>query len=68
VRSGPRSANLRPDEITGGQSVTIRAYVDHAREPAGAWSASIHLAPSSSTVLVRGKVMPPSMLEQCQHR
>nr|WTB31992.1 hypothetical protein OG781_23160 [Streptomyces sp. NBC_00830] len=46
--------------LAAGESVTIRAYVDHAREPAGAWSASIRLAPSGSTVLVRGHGAPPA--------
>ncbi|MET7308689.1 hypothetical protein ABZS68_16570 [Streptomyces sp. NPDC005571] len=46
--------------LAAGESVTIRAYVDHAREPAGAWSASIRLAPSSSTVLVRGHRATPA--------
>ncbi|MFI5632091.1 hypothetical protein ACIA8E_22495 [Streptomyces sp. NPDC051664] len=46
--------------LAAGESVTIRAYVDHAREPAGAWSASISLAPSGSTVLVRGHRAAPA--------
>ena len=46
--------------LAAGESVTIRAYVDHAREPAGAWSASIRLAPSGSTVLVRGHRATPA--------
>lgn len=50
--------------LAAGQSVTIRAYVDHAREPAGAWSASIRLAPSSSTVLVRGHRATPATVRR----
>ncbi|MGY5032704.1 BACON domain-containing protein [Streptomyces sp. 900116325] len=46
--------------LAAGESVTIHAYVDHAREPAGAWSASIRLAPSGSTVLVRGHRAVPT--------
>ncbi|MFF5277915.1 hypothetical protein [Streptomyces sp. NPDC000133] len=46
--------------LAAGESVTIHAYVDHAREPAGAWSASIRLAPSGSTVLVRGHRAAPA--------
>ncbi|MFF0289808.1 hypothetical protein [Streptomyces sp. NPDC005262] len=46
--------------LAAGESVTIHAYVDHAREPAGAWSASIRLAPSGSTVLVRGHRAAPT--------
>ncbi|MET8328424.1 hypothetical protein [Streptomyces sp. NPDC005181] len=46
--------------LAAGESVTIRGYVDHVREPAGAWSARVRLAPSGSTVLIRGHGATPA--------
>ncbi len=40
---------LRP-----GQSVTITVQVDHAREPAGPWSARVAIAPGGSVVTIEG--------------
>ncbi|MEU6986961.1 hypothetical protein ABZ946_26575 [Streptomyces sp. NPDC046324] len=50
------SGTLRP-----GESVTVRISVDHAREPAGAWSARVGVNPSGAVVRIdgRGKTTPP---------
>lgn len=49
---------LRPSLSAGtlapGRSVTIRVFVDRAREPAGPWSAQLALTPSGSVVAIRG--------------
>ncbi|WP_219692258.1 BACON domain-containing protein, partial [Streptomyces anatolicus] len=37
-----------------GESVTIRVYVDHAREPAGPWRARVAIAPSGAAVSIEG--------------
>ncbi|MEH0445602.1 MULTISPECIES: RNA polymerase sigma factor [unclassified Streptomyces] len=45
-----RSAGvLRP-----GESVTVRVYVDHLREPAGPWHARVAIAPAGSVVSIGG--------------
>ncbi|WP_436846941.1 BACON domain-containing protein [Streptomyces atratus] len=46
--------------LAAGESVTIHVLVEHAREPAGAWSARIGLAPSGSVVAIRGYGAMPS--------
>ncbi|MEU7037088.1 hypothetical protein ABZ958_25865 [Streptomyces sp. NPDC046237] len=50
------SGTLRP-----GESVTVRISVDHAREPAGAWSARVGVNPSGAVVRIdgHGKTTPP---------
>jgi DNA-directed RNA polymerase specialized sigma24 family protein len=40
--------------LAAGRSVTIRVLVDHAKEPAGHWSARIALHPTGAVVLVDG--------------
>ncbi|MFE2017459.1 hypothetical protein ACFW9O_05295 [Streptomyces sp. NPDC059499] len=47
--------------IAPGRSVTIHALVNHAAEPAGAWSARIVLAPSGAEVAISGygATVPP---------
>lgn len=40
--------------LAAGDSVTIRVLVDHAREPAGPWTARIAIAPSGSVVAMHG--------------
>ncbi|THA57080.1 hypothetical protein E6P78_31570 [Streptomyces sp. A0958] len=41
-------------KLAAGDSITIRALVDHAREPAGPWTAHITLAPSGAVVAIHG--------------
>lgn len=41
-------------KLAAGDSVTIRALVDHAREPAGPWTARVTLAPSGAVVAMHG--------------
>nr|WP_254705472.1 hypothetical protein [Streptomyces vilmorinianum] len=50
------SGTLRP-----GESVTVRISVDHAREPAGSWSARVGVNPSGAVVRIdgRGATTPP---------
>ncbi|MET8572512.1 hypothetical protein [Streptomyces sp. NPDC004783] len=43
------SGTLRP-----GESLTLRVYVDHLREPSGHWSATVAIAPSGTVVSIRG--------------
>ncbi|MDQ1037924.1 DNA-directed RNA polymerase specialized sigma24 family protein [Streptomyces sp. V3I8] len=43
------SGTLRP-----GESVTIRVYVDRLREPNGAWSARVAVAPAGAVVTISG--------------
>ncbi|MEW2180980.1 hypothetical protein AB0890_32215 [Streptomyces sp. NPDC005406] len=40
--------------LAAGDSITIRVLVDHAREPAGYWTARIAVAPSGSVVAMHG--------------
>ncbi|MFI6702619.1 hypothetical protein ACIBJC_27365 [Streptomyces sp. NPDC050509] len=40
--------------LAPGESVTVRALVDHAREPAGPWSARITLYPAGAAVRIHG--------------
>ncbi|MFC7845683.1 hypothetical protein [Streptomyces sp. NPDC057382] len=49
------SGTLRP-----GQSVTIQVYVDHLREPAGAWQARVAIAPAGAVVHIGGYGTAPS--------
>ncbi|MFE7706746.1 hypothetical protein ACFU6I_13285 [Streptomyces sp. NPDC057486] len=46
--------------LAAGESVTIRVFVDHAREPAGVWGARVGLAPSGSVVAISGRGATPS--------
>ncbi|MFJ5999502.1 hypothetical protein [Streptomyces sp. NPDC092370] len=43
------SGTLRP-----GESVTIKVYVDHLREPAGPWQARVAVAPGGAVVRIEG--------------
>ncbi|MDA4891646.1 hypothetical protein PFZ55_32665 [Streptomyces sp. MS2A] len=43
------SGTLRP-----GESVTVRVYVDHLREPAGHWSARVAVSPADAVVTIQG--------------
>lgn len=40
--------------LAPGQTFTIRVYVDHAREPAGHWSARVSIAPSGAIISIGG--------------
>lgn len=40
--------------LAAGGSVTLRVLVDHAREPAGYWTARVTIAPSGSVVAMHG--------------
>lgn len=42
-----------------GQSVTVTVHVDHAREPAGHWSARVAIAPGGSVVTIEGRGATP---------
>ncbi|QGZ49567.1 hypothetical protein GPZ77_15350 [Streptomyces sp. QHH-9511] len=55
------SGTLRP-----GESVTVRISVDHAHEPAGAWSARIGVNPSGAVVRIGGygTATPPPTTEE----
>lgn len=49
------SGTLRP-----GESVTIKVYVDHLREPAGPWHAQVAVAPVGAVVRIEGYGTAPS--------
>ncbi|MFD9936418.1 hypothetical protein ACFWZ6_25185 [Streptomyces massasporeus] len=49
------SGTLRP-----GESVTIKVYVDHLREPAGPWHAQVAVAPVGAVVHIEGYGTAPS--------
>lgn len=40
--------------LAPGETFTIRVYVDHAREPAGHWSARVSIAPSGAIISIEG--------------
>ncbi|MFD7981126.1 hypothetical protein [Streptomyces sp. NPDC059071] len=42
-----------------GESVTVRIFVDHAHEPAGAWSARVGVNPSGAVVRIDGHGATP---------
>ncbi|GAA0928161.1 hypothetical protein [Streptomyces thermoalcalitolerans] len=48
------SGILRP-----GESLTIRVYVDHLREPSGPWSARVTIAPAGAIVTLHGRGVAP---------
>ncbi|MFA3877705.1 hypothetical protein ABS735_29195 [Streptomyces sp. MMCC 100] len=43
------SGTLRP-----GESLTVRVYVDHLREPSGHWSARVAVSPAGAVVTIEG--------------
>ncbi|MEU7054940.1 hypothetical protein [Streptomyces sp. NPDC046197] len=49
------SGTLRP-----GESLTIRVYVDHLREPSGHWSTRLAIAPAGAVVTIDGYGTAPS--------
>ncbi|AVH57284.1 MULTISPECIES: BACON domain-containing protein [Streptomyces] len=40
--------------LAPGESLTIKVYVDHLREPVGPWSARVSIAPAGATVTIDG--------------
>ncbi|MFF5435606.1 hypothetical protein ACFY5K_37160 [Streptomyces griseofuscus] len=40
--------------LASGESVTLKAYVDHLHEPRGAWRARISIAPAGAVVTITG--------------
>ncbi|MFE7213424.1 hypothetical protein ACFY0A_25135 [Streptomyces sp. NPDC001698] len=49
------SGTLQP-----GESLTIKVYVDHLREPSGRWSARVAIAPAGAVVSIDGYGTAPS--------
>nr|WP_316959440.1 hypothetical protein [Streptomyces sp. TRM68367] len=49
------SGTLRP-----GESLTIKVYVDHLREPSGHWTARVAIAPAGAVVAITGYGTAPS--------
>ncbi|MFG3247456.1 hypothetical protein [Streptomyces sp. NPDC048187] len=49
------SGTLRP-----GESVTVRVYVDHLREPSGRWSARVAVSPAGAVVTISGHGPAPT--------
>ncbi len=49
------SGTLRP-----GESLTIRVYVDHLREPSGHWRARVAVSPAGAVVSIQGYGTAPS--------
>ncbi|MGV9992980.1 BACON domain-containing protein [Streptomyces sp. NPDC003374] len=43
-----------------GESLTIRVYVDHLREPSGHWSARVAIAPAGAVVSIEGRGSAPA--------
>ncbi|MFJ8000285.1 hypothetical protein ACIQ7D_24635 [Streptomyces sp. NPDC096310] len=53
--------------LAPGESVTVRVYVDHAREPAGPWSARIALYPAGAAVRIHGYGTRPPLPGRPDH-
>ncbi|MGW0827478.1 BACON domain-containing protein [Streptomyces sp. NPDC002845] len=49
------SGTLRP-----GESLTIKVYVDHLREPSGYWDARVSITPTGTTVTIEGYGTAPA--------
>ncbi|MDH6586396.1 DNA-directed RNA polymerase specialized sigma24 family protein [Streptomyces sp. SAI-208] len=49
------SGTLKP-----GESLTIKVYVDHLREPSGHWSARVAIAPAGAVVTIEGYGTAPA--------
>lgn len=43
-----------------GESLTIKVYVDHLREPSGPWSARVAIAPAGAVVTIQGYGTAPA--------
>jgi hypothetical protein len=46
--------------LAPGQSLTIKVYVDHLREPSGPWSARVAVSPAGALVSIHGYGTAPS--------
>ncbi|WP_369171395.1 hypothetical protein AB5J49_27305 [Streptomyces sp. R28] len=46
--------------LAPGESLTIKVYVDHLREPSGYWSARVAIAPAGALVSIEGYGTAPS--------
>lgn len=46
--------------LAPGESLTIKVYVDHLREPSGPWSAQVAVSPSGAVVSIGGYGTAPS--------
>lgn len=46
--------------LAPGESLTIRVYVDHLREPSGHWSAQVAIAPAGAVVTIDGYGAAPA--------
>ncbi|MEU1476305.1 hypothetical protein [Streptomyces sp. NPDC005760] len=49
------SGTLKP-----GETLTIKVYVDHLREPSGPWSARVAISPAGAVVTIRGYGTAPA--------
>jgi DNA-directed RNA polymerase specialized sigma24 family protein len=43
-----------------GESLTVKVYVDHLREPSGHWSAQVAIAPAGAVVTIDGRGAAPA--------
>ncbi|MCX5422701.1 hypothetical protein [Streptomyces sp. NBC_00078] len=46
--------------LASGESLTIKVYVDHLREPSGPWHAQVAVAPAGAVVTIEGYGTAPS--------
>ncbi|MFJ9153853.1 hypothetical protein ACIRP7_38775 [Streptomyces sp. NPDC102270] len=46
--------------LKAGESLTIKVYVDHLREPSGPWSARVAIAPAGAVVTIQGYGTAPA--------
>ncbi|MFF0590683.1 hypothetical protein ACFYWD_32475 [Streptomyces sp. NPDC003781] len=46
--------------LSPGETVTVRVYVDHLREPSGHWSARVSVSPAGAVVAIEGYGPAPS--------
>ncbi|THC50363.1 hypothetical protein [Streptomyces sp. A1499] len=53
--------NRSSGTLAPGESITLRVYVDHRREPSGPWRAQVSVAPSGAVVSIdgHGRGRPP---------
>ncbi|WP_369272668.1 hypothetical protein AB5J55_24190 [Streptomyces sp. R11] len=53
--------------LAPGESLTIKVYVDHLREPSGYWSARVAISPAGALVSIEGYGTAPSPSGPGQH-
>ena len=46
--------------LAPGESLTIKVYIDHLREPSGSWSAQVAVSPAGAVVSIEGYGTAPS--------